>query len=196
MQKLAYQDITQDGLLIDIRPLEAGQSGHVKNSIHFNAGNFSKFANKFLANGQDVVFIIGNDDQAQLTEFEQVIATLTQAQVKGYIDFAQIPPASTEGIATIPADDFLEMVNEDGDYTLLDLRHPDEITRPAPEANLVNIPLENLSSDYSTLDADRTIYTLCGSGNRATTAASFLIDKGYKVTVVEGGMKAVSELQE
>ncbi|XJS11796.1 rhodanese-like domain-containing protein [Aerococcaceae bacterium WGS1372] len=67
------------------------------------------------------------------------------------------------------------------------------MTRPAPEVSLVNIPLENLHNDYSILDAKSKIYTLCGSGNRATTATSFLIDKGYDVKVIDGGMKAMNE---
>src|SRR5699024_7632047 len=80
------------------------------------------------------------------------------------------------------------------DYILLDLRHPDEITRLAPEENLINIPLEDLPSTYQKLDKDQKIYTLCGSGNRATAAASFLANKGYKPVVIEGGMKAVQEV--
>ena len=51
--------------------------------------------------------------------------------------------------------------------------HPDEITRPAPEENLINIPLEDLPSTYQKLDKNQMIYTLCGSGNRATCSCLF-----------------------
>ena len=71
---------------------------------------------------------------------------------------------------------------------------PDEITRPAPEKQLQNIALEELAFNYERLQPGQTIYTLCGSGNRATAAASFLAVKGYQPVIIEGGMKAVQAL--
>ena len=69
-------------------------------------------------------------------------------------------------------------VVKNDDYILVDVRHPDEITRPAPEKNLVNIPFEDLVNDYQSLDTSKQIFTLCGSSNRSTAAASFLESKG------------------
>lgn len=56
--------------------------------------------------------------------------------------------------AEITAADFLQLP-DDQDYVLLDLRHPDEITRPAPEKNLVNIPLEKLADNLEKLIATK-----------------------------------------
>ena len=45
--------------------------------------------------------------------------------------------------------------------------------------------VRNLNLDK--LDKDKTLYVLCGSGNRATTAAAYLKVKGYDVIVITGG---------
>jgi len=187
MNKLNYSDI-QDLQLIDIRSQKAYQSGHAKGSLNFNPSNFKKYAAHFLTSDQAIVLVIDDASEANLEELHTTAQEMGYTQIKGYILASEIPAEDTQIIETITVGDLLK---QDGDYTLLDLRSPGEIARPAPEKNLVNIPLENLTADYSSLDTGKTIYTLCGSGNRATTAASYLIEKGYTPVVVEGGMKAV-----
>lgn len=92
---------------------------------------------------------------------------------------------------SISASDFL---HKSDDFILLDVRYPDEITRPAPEKNLVNIPFEELVDNHQSLDTSKQIYTPCGSGKRSTAAASFLESKGFDPKVIEGGMKAIQEI--
>ena len=107
--------------------------------------------------------------------------------------FAELPADSLQSIDTISAEDFLSLPIDDS-FTLLDLRQAAEITRPAPDRNLSNIPIEELAKEYTKLEEKQKIYTLCGSGGRATAAASFISDKGYKPIVITGGMKAVKAL--
>jgi rhodanese-related sulfurtransferase len=56
-----------------------------------------------------------------------------------------------------------------------------------PEKNRINIPLKTLYKDFEKLDKNKRIYIFCGSGNRATTAASYLKVRGYEVVVITGG---------
>ena len=128
----------------------------------------------------------------QLPELERQLDSQGFTQLAGYLLIADVPQADLQTQATITAADFINLPA--GDFTLLDVRHPDEITRPAPEKQLQNIALEELAFNYERLQPGQTIYTLCGSGNRATAAASFLAVKGYQPVVIEGGMKAVQAL--
>lgn len=193
MNRLTFQEIHPEDVLIDIRSLAQGRADYYKKSWHFNALNFQKNASRFLQSGVSIVFITDASSFELLGDFEAVVGTLNDVHVKGHITADKFPANWKESIQTISVEDFFDL---DGDFTLLDLRHPDEITRPAPQINLVNIPLSDLVDGYHTLVTDKPIYRLCGSGIRATTAASFLLDKGYNVHVIDGGMKAMNEYLE
>lgn len=191
MKKLHVSEISTNQL-VDVRNQHDYQAGHLTNSLNLNPGNFKKYAKFYLSDKEPVVFIVGTAEAAQLEELSDAADELGFTQIAGYILMDEVPAEKHETTATIPAAEFL---NHEEDYILLDVRHPDEITRPAPEKNLVTIPFENLLDDYADLDSSKDIFTLCGSGNRSTAAASFLASKGLKPIVIEGGMKAVQEIQ-
>ncbi|WP_277631413.1 rhodanese-like domain-containing protein [Atopococcus tabaci] len=189
MNKLNYSEI-KDQQLVDSRLQHAFQAGHLKGSLNLNPSNFEKYAAVYLDADQPVVFVISREQQAELDEMATLAEELGFTQIDGFVLADELPQENLETTATIPAAAFLE---KEDDYILLDVRHPDEITRPAPEKNLVNIPFEDLLHDHASLDSSKDIYTLCGSGNRSTAAASYLATKGFKPTVIEGGIKAVQE---
>jgi len=190
MKKTNYKDMN-DQQLIDVRTQHGYQAGHIKNSLNLNPGNFKKYATYYLDLNQPIIFIIGSEDEAQLAEFSGVADELGFNQKNGYLLIDEVPKENLQTTETIPAEEFL---NQSDDFILLDVRHPDEITRPAPEKNLVNIPFEDLVNDYQSLDTSKQIFTLCGSGNRSTAAASFLESKGLNPKVIEGGIKAIQEV--
>ena len=190
MRKINYKDITNQQL-IDVRTQHGYQAGHIKNSLNLNPGNFKTYAPYYLDLNQPVIFIVGSEEEAHLEELSEFADELGFTQNNGYLLIDEVPKENLQSTGTIPAEEFL---NKNDDYILVDVRHPDEITRPAPEKNLVNIPFENLVNDYQSLDTSKQIFTLCGSGNRSTAAASFLESKGLNPKVIEGGMKAIQEI--
>ncbi|MGO1931627.1 MAG: rhodanese-like domain-containing protein [Ruoffia tabacinasalis] len=190
MKKIFYEDINNQQL-VDVRTQHGYQEGHIKNSLNLNPSNFKTYATYYLDVNQSIIFIIGSEDEAQLAELTGVTDELGFNQKNGYLLIDEVPKDGLQTTETIPAEDFL---NKSDDFILLDVRHPDEITRPAPEKNLVNIPFEDLVNDYQSLDTSKQIFTLCGSGNRSTAAASFLESKGLNPKVIEGGMKAIQEI--
>jgi len=190
MRKINYKDITNQQL-IDVRTQHGYQAGHIKNSLNLNPGNFKTYAPYYLDLNQPVIFIVGSEEEAHLEELSEFADELGFTQNNGYLLIDEVPKENLQTTETIPAEEFL---NKSDDFILLDVRHPDEITRPAPEKNLVNIPFEDLVDNYDSLDTSKQIFTLCGSGNRSTAAASFLESKGFNPGVIEGGMKAIQEV--
>lgn len=190
MRKINYKDITNQQL-IDVRTQHGYQAGHIKNSLNLNPGNFKTYAPYYLDLNQPVIFIVGSEEEAHLEELSEFADELGFTQNNGYLLIDEVPEENLQTTGTIPAEEFL---NQSDDFILLDVRHLDEITRPAPEKNLVNIPFEDLVNDYESLDTNKQIFTLCGSGNRSTAAASFLESKGFNPKVIEGGMKAIQEI--
>lgn len=192
MQKLSDTQVSHS-TLVDVRSQTDFQAGHAKGSLNLTPSNVSKYGLNFLATDQAITFVIGDDSPEALTELTDNTKAIGLTNVQGYVLFADLPADALQSIETISAEDFLALPTDDR-FTLLDLRQAAEITRPAPEKNLSNIPIEELAKDYTKLEEKQTIYTLCGSGGRATAAASFLNENGYQSIVIEGGMKAVQAL--
>lgn len=189
MTLLQFSDL-KDQQLVDTRSQLAFQKGHVKNALNLNPGNFKKYAESFLSLDKPLIFITDEEDthtiyaQAKEQGFTHVL---------GHLLINNIPKEQLQQSDTIPAKAFLNL-DPSGQFTLLDVRHPDEITRPAPQINLINTPLEDLSKNNSSLDKEKTVYTLCGSGNRGTTASSFLEMKGYHTVIIDSGMKGIENI--
>lgn len=169
--------------IVDIRPAASYRAGHLPHAIHITATNFPKYANQVLNLDQPITWIYDGESEADLKELWREGDRQTSIDDLNADDFIQTP--------TIPATDFLDLK---GDYTLLDVRQAAEITRPAPEKNLYKAPLDEISQHVGQLDSNKAVYTLCGSGNRATTAASYLNHLGFEAIVIEGGAKALTEI--
>lgn len=191
MKQLSYEDLKQQQL-VDIRAQVDYQTGHLEHSLNLNIGNFKTYALDFLKVDQPFVFVTGTDSVAERDELCEIAKEHGFTNIEGYLPIEAVPAEKLVQTALISAKDFF---TTDGEFILLDVRHSDEITRQAPEKNLVNIPLETLAASTDLLERNKKIYTLCGSGNRGTTAASYLANKGFQTTVIAGGMKAVEELQ-
>lgn len=176
--------------VIDLRSQDLFQKGHVRGALNLNPSNLVKYGKQFLGEEKELVFVLTEEDSRNIDSFMQGLTDAKIENVAGFLLDKDIPMEEQESTPTISVEEFMEV---EGDYLLLDLRHPDEITRPAPEGNGINIPLEELVENVSQLDAGQPIYTLCGSGNRATAAASYLKNKGYQPIVIAGGMGAVEQ---
>lgn len=184
MKELQFSDLSNEKI-VDLRNQFAFQAGHLDGALNLNPSNFNKYLSYFV--GADEDFVVVTDDVAALEGLGD------NSHIVGYLLAESLPEGALVGVETIPAEDFLAL---DTDYILLDVRTPDEITRPAPKKNLLNIPFEDLPDRLDDLDGSKRIYTLCGSGNRSTAAASYLLGQGFDVEVVEGGMKAIQAVSE
>lgn len=81
------------------------------------------------------------------------------------------------------------------EISIIDVREVDEFAEGhVPGA--VNIPLSELESRYKELEQDRHHYIICRSGRRSLDACSFLNNKGYDTTNVEGGTLAWTDVLE
>lgn len=190
MKKVHYEDIN-DQQLIDLRDQNEFRAGHIKQSINLIPKNLTKYASHYIKPDQPIILITDSKDDTMQNKLFKIENQLDLSEEIGFMSIDEYPTHELQTTDSASAEEFL---NNTTDYVLLDVRHPDEITRPAPEDFLVNIPFEKLADDYDKLGVNLTIYTLCGSGNRGTAAASFLQSKGYHPIVIEGGMKAIDDL--
>lgn len=73
----------------------------------------------------------------------------------------------------------------------LDVRPPEEY-ETGHIGNSVSLPLDNLRYQATNLAVDRHYVICCGDGQMSATAAFLLTDRGYHVSVLEGGFRSVS----
>ena len=82
------------------------------------------------------------------------------------------------------------MLNENKDFFLLDVRESFELFSLGKIDGVVNIPIGELTSRINEIPADKNkgIVCICASGNRSYEAAHYLVKNGYKnVMNLEGG---------
>ncbi|MGO4938207.1 rhodanese-like domain-containing protein [Fundicoccus sp. Sow4_H7] len=182
MQKLQFSDVTAEQV-VDIRNQLAFQNGHLDGALNLIPRHFNQFLSTYV--GDEAVVVV-TDDADALDELD------SNEQIRGYLLAEEIPAEVLVQLQTISAADLLQ---SDDEFVLLDVRRPEDITRPAPEKNLVSIPFAELPGRLAEIDQALPIYTLCGTGNSATAVASYLVKHGFRAKVVEGGMKAVQEEQ-
>ncbi len=122
LNKIAYENL-QDELVVDIRDNTTFRQGHLPNSLNVTAKQKDKYWDGLVKNKENLVI---------LTDREESLADFEDLDLNAYLLFEDIPQEVLVTSAEITAADFLQLP-DDNDYILLDLRHPDEITRPAPE---------------------------------------------------------------
>jgi len=77
-----------------------------------------------------------------------------------------------------PKADYSQLLKEGA--IIIDVRSKEEY-QAGHLRNSLNIPLNNLSDDYSKLKKEKAIITCCASGMRSSQAKSILKSKGYEV---------------
>lgn len=95
-----------------------------------------------------------------------------------------------EGISTVDATEFAKEVASEDTPQLVDVRTPAEFA-DGHLPGAINIDIQSDSFDKvstSTLSRDKPVYVYCRSGKRSLTAADHLVDNGYKVVNLKGGI--------
>jgi rhodanese-related sulfurtransferase len=96
------------------------------------------------------------------------------------------------GAASMSAEQAHEQLNSSTPPFLLDVRSPNEF-RDAHIQGAKLIPLDDLSRRLNELPKDREILVVCRSGARSGMAAGQLVNAGFKVTNLSGGLMAWSQ---
>ncbi len=98
----------------------------------------------------------------------------------------------------ITAQQVYEQLQSGEKLLLLDVRTEEEYTGPLGHIDgALLIPLHTIEQRYKELlpYKDREIIVYCRSGNRSQPASAFLVQKGFKVKNMLGGVKAWNRLK-
>lgn len=191
LQALSYPDISDEDILIDLRAPEAFVASHIPGSIYIGPGNLASLLGVLVDTEESIVFIAENNDMEVLNEaywdakrtgFENIRGYLKDG-VRAYNSLGM----SSDSLEAISGANYKNIENK----TSLDIRNVEYLSEIGRQDGLVKLPIQILYKDHQILDKDETIYVLCATGNRATSASSYLKNLGYKPVVVLGGLKAL-----
>lgn len=180
-----------DILLIDARTKEGFIGGHIPGSIYLPKGNLTAYLGSIYLPHEKIAFVI-DGLVGEMEEIYWYCRRIGFDNIIGYlpdgIEMWQENGHEIEQLSTISAKEYKEMP-KGNDFILLDIRDYNEMEAIDPDENKVNIPLKSLyeSLEKLNMNKEKSIYILCGSGNRSTTAASYLKVRGYDLIVITGG---------
>jgi len=83
-----------------------------------------------------------------------------------------------------------EIITNDKNMTLLDVRTQEEYTHDGHIAGAMLIPVDQLAKKLHLLDKSKKILVYCRSGHRSTHAARILEKAGYVVINLKGGINS------
>jgi hydroxyacylglutathione hydrolase len=180
-----------DAVVLDIRSYEAFGGQHVVGSCHIDlAGNFSTFAGWILPPAAEILLVTESPDQVEKATV--LLRRVGHDRITGYLEGGMFEWAKAGfplgHVPQISAQELGEMMCGSEPLTLLDVRSGREFEGGQIEGAL-NIPAPDLRTRHRELDRERPIVTICNVGQRASLAASLLIQRGFRhVFNLAGGM--------
>lgn len=192
-----FKGMKDDVLAIDIRKKEGFIGGHIPGTIYMSPRSVTSVVGSLFNTEEKVVLIIDNNTR-DLEDVYWYLRRIGFDNIIGYvqnaIDMWEESGEEINKLFTMSSKKFMAG-ERDEDYILLDIRKMEELEEDDPSENRINIPIQILYDSLDRLDKEKTIYILCGSGEKATVATSYLYNRGYKSIVLTGGARMLKSLR-
>lgn len=180
-------------LIVDVRSKEAFAAGHIPNAINIPQGpNLPTWAGWVLPYDRPILLVLDDpaDLSAVVTHLIRVGLDDVQGFLEGGIDAWETAGYSLSTLSTFSVHELDRRLKERQPLTVLDVRTEKEWEGGHIEGAL-HIHGGQLQERFAEVPRDRPVAVMCGSGYRASIAASFLQREGYQqVANVLGGMSA------
>jgi hydroxyacylglutathione hydrolase len=180
------------GHLIDIRSHSAFRDQHVTGSINLPGDLLSAYGGWLLNYDTPIALVAPNIEDAN--DAAKQLWRMGFHNIAGF--FSRVPMPIVEKdkylshLSYVTADVVKERLENEKNWVLLDVRKNEEVaTTPLPGA--IHTYLGYLKEKSESFNPDIAYTCMCGSGKRATVAASYLRKLGIKnVDVFNGSMQA------
>lgn len=186
---------TKGKIIIDIRDNAAFVGKHIPNSIYLGSDNLSEYLGWLIGTEETIYFMADNLDDdivkfAYLTAKRMGFENIGGVLGKGTLDTFEIKGETLSSIDEISAKEYFKLY-ESKSITVLDVRKEEELLEEDPVKNRVHIPLQLLNENIDKIKGKENIVVLCGSGERATIAASYLKRYNIDSQVIAGGIQGL-----
>lgn len=174
-------------LIIDLRPKEVYQAGHIRGSINIPSdSSFSSYAGWFVDYGSELT-LVGSKHEAD--EAARQLQQIGFDKVKGYLPEHLISePVSSR---TISSDDFLKL-HAQQDLAILDVRNKTEWDEGHLQGARHKL-FGKLLDESLPFDKNTSLFIHCESGVRSAIAIGALEKKGFSDVInINGGYAALT----
>jgi glyoxylase-like metal-dependent hydrolase (beta-lactamase superfamily II)/rhodanese-related sulfurtransferase len=179
----------EDALVIDTRPIEEFRKGHLKGAINIRCDKEDKFETwlgSIVAPAERFYLVAGNQ-----IDLEAAIYRSAKIGYEGQIDGGAVnPPGEKTFAAELDRNHFAD---NQGAYTIVDVRNASEAEENTIFENAFHIPLHELRSRAGELPNRNPIVVHCAGGYRSAAAYS-IINQLKNVKVFDLG-EAVVQFQ-
>jgi len=168
-------------VVIDTRSMLAFGGGHIPGAINIGLGSsFPSWAGRMIEPDQAILLI--TESPEALKEVTEHLFRTGYDKVAGYLHGGmtnwQTDGLPLQRIPQMPVTELHQRMQQN-DLTVLDVRSDQEFLSGAvPKATHIFLP--HLEENLERLDRPQTIATYCGSGYRASIAASLLQQHGFE----------------
>ncbi len=178
----AFRDLDGDIDVLDVRSASAWLGAHLPESIAIPEHMIASFAGWFLDPARRVALVTENAEQARRAAC--TLARIGYDRVEGFLAPSLAAWAATgEEFGTVPVVDTervgRRLASAGADWVLLDVRDDPEVAE-GRIAGSRHVFLGELPGALQDLDAGKRYTVMCGSGSRATIAASLMRRRGFK----------------
>ena len=179
-------------VLLDVRHEDDFVKKHIPNSIFIGIqGNFAPWVGALLADVKQPLLLItpkGREEET-ITRLSRVGFDHVLGYLQGGIDAWEQAGFETDSVNSITPEKFASELSSAS--IVVDARKPSEYDAEHVE-NAVNIPLDSINSNLSSVPKNETFYLHCAGGYRSVIMASILKSRGYHNLInVEKGMNGI-----
>ncbi len=191
--KSVHERVCEKCLVVDVRPMEAFSAAHIPGAINIPFGpNLPTWAGWVLPYDRPTLIVPGNPSQ-----IPEVVRHLTRVgfdDIRGWLDGGmeawEMKGYDVVTVPTLSVHDLSKELKAGRKQTVLDVRTEKEWTGGHIDG-AIHVHGGTLEDHYARIPRDLPVTVVCGSGYRATIAASFLQREGFTdVRNVIGGMSA------
>lgn len=183
---------TRPGQLVDVRTHGAFRDQHVTDSINLPGDLLSAYGGWLL--DYDTPTAIVAESFSEAIDAAKQLWRMGFHNIAGFFSKVPMPTSKQEKqvshVPYVTADVVEQRLEDPKDWVLLDVRKEDEVN-DSPLPGAIHTYLGYLKDESANFNPNLAYTCMCGSGKRATVAASYLRKLGIdKVDVFNGSMKA------
>lgn len=191
--KEIHDRVCERCLVLDVRPKEAFAATHIPNAVNIPLGaNLPTWAGWVLPYDTPIILVLDNpgDLQAVATHLIRVGLDDIQGYLEGGIEAWETAGYPLDRVGTMSVHELARQLQNGAAPTVLDVRTDSEWNAGHIDG-AIHIHGGRLQDRFAEVPRDKPVKIICGTGYRASIAASFLKREGYHdVTNVVGGMTA------
>lgn len=191
--KTVHEHVCEDCLVLDVRSKEAFAGAHVPKSVNIpNGGNLPTWAGWVLPYDRPILLVV--DDPCEVPDVITHLVRVGFDDVRGYLE-GGIGAWETSGyplakLTTLSVHDLHDRLGGGDAPTVLDVRTESEWNSGHIDGAM-HVHGGTLQDRVGEIPSGKPVAVVCGSGYRASIAASFLQRNGFEsVANVIGGMSA------